>query len=126
MTFQTKAAGFQNAAQIIPFPSARERAIRPDPGSALRRPPTLTCAARWRAARYQRARDLPRLGSGLSALRPGSDPLLIRLREIEEECWLALKAGAAQYSAERHVLAFAALIAEGGLPTRAAGHRARR
>jgi len=119
MTFQSKSALFESGAQVIPFPTRSAQ-------TPFKRPPTLTRAARWRATRYRSARDLPRLAAGLSSTRAGSDALLARLREIEEECWRALKDGAAHYSAERHVLALAALIAEGGLPARTAGQRTRR
>jgi len=116
MTLQTKNSEFKTTAEVIPFPSppARRR---------LKRPPTLARAAAWRARRYVRERDLPRLASGLSSMRGGSEALLARLREIEEECWRALREGAAaHYDAERHVLALAALMAEG----KAAGQSPRR
>jgi hypothetical protein len=91
----------------------------------LRRPPTLVCAAKWRAARYRRGRDLPKLASGLSVLPKGAPALLSRLEEIEAQCWRALREKAGHYAPERHVLALAALLAERAA-ARAAGHRRRR
>lgn len=118
MTFQTKGVHFNEPATVIPFASAmRDKAERKADAAAratdeLRRPPTLVRAAKWRAARYKRGRDLPRLASGLASMTVGSAGLIRRLADIEEECWRALKDGAAVYTAERHVLALAALLAE--------------
>lgn len=121
MTFQTKSIDFAETATVISFPTKAPSL------NAIRRAPTLIRAARWRAARYRRGRDLPRLAPGLSAMRAGSEPLLLRLSEIEEECWQALKAGAAHYASERHVLALAALLAERAVAReRSAGQTRRR
>ncbi len=123
MTFQAKTGHFEQPATVIEFPKAvRGEEVACAAGrkanqlgsakSDLRRPPTLIRAAKWRAARYQRGRDLPRLASGLASMRAGSSGLLARLMEIEDECWRALKDGASVYTPERHVLALAAVLAE--------------
>ena len=109
MTFQTKNAEFTPSAEIIAFPPAH--AADPE-ANKLRRSRTLIRAAKWRAGRFVRARDLPRLASGLSSLKAGSNSLRVRLAEIEADCHQALRSGAAHYDPSRHVLALAALLIE--------------
>lgn len=126
MSFHAKTLAPAGEAQIIPFPTVTQ-AARPArlATERMQRPPTLTRAARWRAARYRRGRDLPRLASGLASMSAGSAALLSRLEEIELECWSALRTGAAHYAPERHVLALAALLSERRVVARASGQTPR-
>src|SRR5690625_1135903 len=78
----------------------------------LKRPQVMAAAARFCAARYVRARDLPGAIPGLLAAR--ADAILPRLLAAEHQCEEERRAGSAAYRPARHLQILAALLAEAG------------
>lgn len=76
----------------------------------LKRPKTLAKAARAGAALYRRDRDLSRLAP--TCLKAGRKALIARLRGMESACEDERKAGAADYSLDKHLRILSALLAE--------------
>lgn len=75
----------------------------------IRRPRLLARAAKAGAACYRRERDLSKL---LPKAYGKGGRVLAHIKEAEEACEMARKAGAASYSAARHVSILSALLAE--------------
>ncbi|MGG7565015.1 DUF6477 family protein [Rhodovulum sp. DZ06] len=80
-------------------------------GSLLRRPRLLARAAREGARMYRRERDLTGALPGMTGPRRGGD-IVSRLLGIEAQIDEDRRAGAAGYSARRHVQILSALVAE--------------
>ena len=74
----------------------------------LKRPRILIDAARRRADRYDRRRDLPHLLGTVAS----HGAAMIQLLEIEASQEMARKTGARAYCVQRHITVLSALIAE--------------